>query len=175
MLNYNISICTFILLYINSKFKNVFELAKKEGFISVAHAGEEGPVEYIWDAIHNLKISRIDHGNQAINDDSLVDYLILNKIPLTICPLSNLKLQVVKEFHKHPLKIMLDKGVCVTINSDDPAYFGGYVNENFMAVAENLDLTKNEIYQLAKNSFEASFISRTEKDHFIEMLEEFKP
>lgn len=155
-------------------FERVFAEARKEGFLTVAHAGEEGPAAYVRDAVDLLKISRIDHGNNSLHDEILVQDLVSKKIPLTVCPLSNLKLKVVTDMRNHPLKKMLDAGLFVTINSDDPAYFGGYVNENFIAVAENLSLTKKEIYLLAKNSFEASFISQAEKQHFLEELGKFE-
>ncbi len=157
-----------------SKFRNVFAEALKEGLLTVAHAGEEGPAAYVREAVDLLKISRIDHGNNSLNDEDLVQELIEKRIPLTVCPLSNLKLKVVTDMRNHPLKKMLDAGLFVNINSDDPAYFGGYVNENFMAVAENLNLTKEDIYQLAKNSFEAGFISPAEKQHFLEKLVKFE-
>ena len=157
-----------------AKFERVFAEARKEGFLTVAHAGEEGPAAYVRDAVDLLKISRIDHGNNSLHDEILVQDLVSKKIPLTVCPLSNLKLKVVTDMRNHPLKKMLDAGLFVTINSDDPAYFGGYVNENFIAVAENLSLTKKEIYLLAKNSFEASFISQAEKQHFLEELGKFE-
>ena len=158
-----------------SKFEKVFAEARKEGFLTVAHAGEEGPAAYVREAVDLLQISRIDHGNNSLHDEFLVQELVEKKISLTVCPLSNLKLKVVSDMRNHPLKKMLDAGLFVTINSDDPAYFGGYVNENFLAVAANLSLTKKEIYLLAKNSFEASFISHTEKQAFIEKLEKFEP
>ena len=157
-----------------SKFRNVFAEAMKEGLLTVAHAGEEGPAEYVREAVDLLKISRIDHGNNSLHDGNLVQELVDKRIPLTVCPLSNHKLKVVTDLRNHPLKKMMETGLFVTINSDDPAYFGGYVNENFLAVAENLSLTKKDIYQLAKNSFEASFISQAEKHIFIEKLEKFK-
>ena len=157
-----------------AKFERVFAEARKEGFLTVAHAGEEGPAAYVRDAVDLLKISRIDHGNNSLHDEILVQELVSKRIPLTVCPLSNLKLKVVTEMCNHPLRKMLDAGLFVTINSDDPAYFGGYVNENFLAVAENLSLTKKDIYQLAKNSFEASFISQAEKQHFLEELGKFE-
>ena len=157
-----------------AKFERVFAEARKEGFLTVAHAGEEGPAAYVRDAVDFLKISRIDHGNNSLHDEILVQELVSKRIPLTVCPLSNLKLKVVTDMRNHPLKKMLDAGLFVTINSDDPAYFGGYVNENFIAVAVNLNLTKKEIYLLAKNSFEASFISQAEKQHFLEELGKFE-
>lgn len=156
-----------------SKFKEVFDTARAKGFLTVAHAGEEGPAEYIWEAINLLKVSRIDHGNHSLDDETLVEHLSRTKIPLTICPLSNLKLKVVKNLKEHPLKKMMQKGLLVTLNSDDPAYFGGYVNENYLALAESLDLTREEIYQLAQNSFSASFLDENEKEIMIKKIEEF--
>jgi adenosine deaminase len=157
-----------------SKFKNVFEEAKKEGFLTVAHAGEEGPAEYVWEVLNLLDVSRIDHGNNSLTDEKLVTELVTRKIPLTVCPLSNLKLKVVTQMKDHPIKKMLEKGLIATVNSDDPAYFGGYVNENFLAVAQSLQLTKKDIYQLAKNSFDASFISSAEKQNFLYKLRKFE-
>jgi adenosine deaminase len=156
-----------------SKFKRVFEKAKSEGFLTVAHAGEEGPAEYVWDAINNLSISRIDHGNNSLNDDKLVEELAKRKIALTVCPLSNLSLQVVKDLKKHPLKMMLDKGLKATVNSDDPAYFGGYINENFSAIAGALNLTKKDIHKLVLNSFDASFLDKQEKDEKLKLVDDF--
>ena len=156
-----------------SKFKRVFEQALKEGFKTVAHAGEEGPAEYVWEAIDLLKVSRIDHGNNSLHDENLVDELVNRKIPLTVCPLSNLKLKVVAHMKNHPLKTMLEKGLFVTVNSDDPSYFGGYVNENFQAVSTALNLNKEEIFLLAKNSFNASFLDKNTKTEMIERVERF--
>lgn len=154
-----------------SKFKAVFEAARKEGFLTVAHAGEEGPPEYILQALDLLKVSRIDHGVRCMENEQLVERLIIEKTPLTVCPLSNIKLRVFETMAEHPLKKMLYAGLHVTVNSDDPAYFGGYVNENFIAAYEALDLTKQDIYQLAKNSFQASFLSTQEKDQYISELD----
>jgi adenosine deaminase len=156
-----------------SKFKRVFEQALKEGFKTVAHAGEEGPAEYVWEAIDLLKVSRIDHGNNSLHDENLFDELVTRKIPLTVCPLSNLKLKVVAQMKNHPLKTMLEKGLFVTVNSDDPAYFGGYINDNFLAVSTALNLNKEEIFLLAKNSFNASFLDEETKRKMIERVEEF--
>ena len=153
-------------------FGNLFESAIEMGFLTVAHAGEEGPPEYIWGALDLLKVSRIDHGNSALQDPDLVDVLGIYEIPLTSCPLSNLKLAVIQKMSDHPLKEMLDRGIKVTVNSDDPAYFGGYLNDNFIAVADALQLSKDEIVQLVKNSFEASFISDGEKRNFLKRVEE---
>lgn len=156
-----------------SKFQKVFDAVREEGFLTVAHAGEEGPSEYVWEAIDLLKVSRIDHGNRSLDDDALVEYLKEKKIPLTVCPLSNLKLKVVKDLKKHPLKEMLNRGLMVTLNSDDPAYFGGYVGENYMALAESLDLTRDEIYTLVQNSFSASFLDDNEKKMMNSKVAEF--
>jgi adenine deaminase len=153
-------------------FGNLFESALEMGFLTVVHAGEEGPPEYIWGALDLLKASRIDHGNSALQDPDLVDVLGIYEIPLTSCPLSNLKLKVIRDMSEHPLKEMLERGIKVTVNSDDPAYFGGYLNDNFIAVADALQLSKDEIVQLVKNSFEASFISDGEKRSFLKRLEE---
>ncbi|MDR3611190.1 MAG: adenosine deaminase [Ignavibacteriaceae bacterium] len=146
-----------------SKFKDVFDRARAAGFITVAHAGEEGPAEYVRQALDLLKVSRIDHGNKSLDDDKLVDDLVRLKMPLTICPLSNHKLRVVADLKNHPLKKMMDRGLAVTINSDDPAYFGGYMNENYNAIANALDLSKEDIYTITKNSINASFISDSDK------------
>ena len=156
-----------------SKFKEVFESTRDKGFLTVAHAGEEGSAEYVWEAINLLKVSRIDHGNHSMDDEALVKYLSNTQIPLTVCPLSNLKLKVVKSLEDHPLKKMMENGLLVTLNSDDPAYFGGYVNENYLALAESLALTVEEIFQLAKNSFSASFLNEKEKEIMMKKVEEF--
>ncbi len=141
-----------------SKFVNVFEQAKKLGLKAVAHAGEEGPPEYVEQALDLLKIDRLDHGNRSLEKTSLVTRLAKEQIALTVCPLSNLKLCVVDDLGQHPLRIMLKHGLLATINSDDPSYFGGYMNENYLAVARALELTKNELVLCAKNSFTASFL-----------------
>ena len=155
------------------KFERVYKKAKELGFKLVAHAGEEGPVDYIWSSLNILKVDRIDHGNTSINDKKLVNYLVENKIALTICPLSNLELKVSTDLTKHPIKKMLDLGMVATVNSDDPAYFGGYVNENFMKITENLNLTINEIRILAKNSFTASFLDENKKNIWINKVEKY--
>lgn len=156
-----------------SKFQKVFDRARRAGFFTVAHAGEEGPAEYVWEALNLLKVSRIDHGNHSLDDEKLVGELVKRKIPMTVCPLSNLKLRVVKNLKNHPLKKMMNKGLLVTVNSDDPAYFGGYVNENYLAIAKALNLSKKDIYTLAKNSFIASFLSKDEKKKIFKKLDEF--
>lgn len=156
-----------------ARFERVFAKAREEGFLTVAHAGEEGPSEYVWEALNLLHVSRIDHGNRSLEDFGLVDELVKRKMPLTVCPLSNLKLKVVKDMNQHPLAKMLEKGMVVTVNSDDPAYFGGYMNENYLAVATALNLTKEQIVQLAKNSFTASFLNKKEKHRMIEKIERY--
>ncbi len=153
------------------KFREVFEKAIKEGFLPVAHAGEEGDASYIKGALDTLKVLRIDHGVRCMEDDELVENLRKNRIPLTVCPLSNIKLKVFESMKEHNIKKLLDKGLCVTINSDDPAYFGGYLEENFYAVYEAFSLTKEDIYKFAKNSFLASFISEENKKYFIKKLD----
>ena len=146
-----------------SKFERVFAKAREEGFLIVAHAGEEGPAEYVWEALDLLKVNRIDHGVRSEEDPKLMQRLIREKMPLTVCPLSNLKLCVIDDMADHNIRRLLQQGVHVTVNSDDPSYFGGYMNDNFIAIAESLDLTADELKTLAINSFEASFISDEEK------------
>ena len=155
-----------------SKFVNVFKRAHDEGFLTVAHAGEEGPADYVWEAINLLNVERIDHGVQSINDEKLVAELVKKQMPLTVCPLSNLKLKVVSDLKDLPLKRMMDKNMMVTINSDDPSYFGGYINQNYLEVAEALSLTKDDILLLAKNSFKASFLSDSEKKLYLDKVDE---
>ena len=138
-----------------SKFERVFAKARAEGFLAVAHAGEEGPPEYIWEALDLLKVSRIDHGVRAAEDPKLIERLIDEQIPLTVCPLSNTKLCVFDDMSQHNILKMLEQGVKVTVNSDDPAYFGGYVTENFMALHESLDMTEDQARRLAQNSLDA--------------------
>lgn len=157
-----------------SKFQKVFEASIKEGYVPVAHAGEEGPAEYIWEALDLLKISRIDHGNNCLTDEVLVKRLVDEKIALTVCPLSNLELKVVDDLKDHPLKKMLNLGLKATVNSDDPAYFGGYMNANFLQTAEALDLTQEEIKTLVKNSFEYSLLSDDEKQKYLIQVENFE-
>ena len=154
-----------------SKFKNVYEASIKEGYIPVAHAGEEGTADYVWEALDILKIKRIDHGNNSLQDNSLIERILKNNIALTVCPLSNTALKVVTDLKKHPLKKMLDLGLKATINSDDPAYFGGNVNQNYFEIQAALNLTKHEIYQLAKNSFEYSFLNDDLKKQYLSELE----
>ena len=151
-----------------SKFERVFAKAREAGFLIVAHAGEEGPPEYIWEALDLLKVNRIDHGVRSEEDEQLMARLIAEKMPLTVCPLSNLKLCVVNDMGEHNIRRLLQKGVHVTVNSDDPSYFGGYMNDNFIAIQNALDLSNDELKQLAINSFEASFISEEEKQKWID-------
>ena len=155
------------------KFSRVFDEARKQGFLTVAHAGEEGPPEYIWQALDRLKVSRIDHGVRCIEDPDLTARLAAARIPLTVCPLSNVKLRVFESIEKHNLKQLLDRGLCVTINSDDPAYFGGYLTENYLAVQKALSLDRNDIYCLARNSFQAAFLRPDEKQIFLDELDNY--
>lgn len=138
-----------------SKFQRVFERARADGFIAVAHAGEEGPPSYIWEALDLLKVSRIDHGVRAFEDEKLMQRLIDEQIPLTVCPLSNTKLCVFDDMSQHTILDMLERGVKVTVNSDDPAYFGGYVGENFQALHDSLGMTREQAQRLAQNSLDA--------------------
>ncbi len=147
-----------------ANFERVFAQAQKEGFKIVAHAGEEGPPSYIYEALDTLKVDRIDHGNRSLEDNELTSRLIKEAMPLTVCPLSNLKLCVVKDMKDHPLKKMLDLGLKATINSDDPSYFGGYMNDNFNAVAKALNLSKEDLLQITENSIEASFLDNEAKE-----------
>ncbi|WP_441367622.1 adenosine deaminase [Acinetobacter lwoffii] len=153
-----------------SKFERVFAKAREAGFLVVAHAGEEGPAAYVWEALDLLKVNRIDHGVRSEEDPELMQRLIAEKMPLTVCPLSNLKLCVVDDMQQHNIRRLLQQGVHVTVNSDDPSYFGGYMNDNFIAIAEALDLSNEELKQLAINSFEASFITDTEKEQWINQI-----
>ncbi|MBS0470596.1 MAG: adenosine deaminase [Proteobacteria bacterium] len=156
-----------------SKFRNVFEAARERGLLLVAHAGEEGPPEYIHEALDILGIDRLDHGNRALEDAALVRRLAHEKMTLTVCPLSNLKLCVVTDLKQHPLKRMLDLGLRATVNSDDPAYFGGYLNDNYNAVAEALDLSHDDLVTLAKNSFLGSFLSEADKAKHIAAIDAY--
>jgi len=145
------------------KFERVFARCRELGLRLVAHAGEEGPPDYMWQAIDLLKVQRIDHGVACLQDPLLVAELAHTRLPLTVCPLSNLKLCVVRDLREHPLKTMLDAGLCVTVNSDDPAYFGGYMNANFEQTVAALGLSEAEVVTLARNSVEASFVSDTQR------------
>jgi len=156
-----------------SKFQRVFDEARKEGFTAVAHAGEEGPADYIHEALDLLHIKRIDHGNSILDDSALTARVAKSGMALTVCPLSNLRLKVVEDLKDHPLRKMLEAGLCATINSDDPSYFGGYMTENFLAVQESLDLSLDEIKQLGRNSFSGSFLSPSEKQTALQRFEDF--
>ena len=154
------------------KFAKVFARCRELGFHLVAHAGEEGPPAYIWSALDVLKVERIDHGVQAIKDAALMQRLAHAKIPLTVCPLSNLKLRVFPDLAQHNIGKMLEAGIVATVNSDDPAYFGGYINENFTQTFAALGLTAQHAYTLAHNSFEASFMDATVKRKYTDRLNE---
>lgn len=154
-----------------SRFKDVFAASVKEGYVPVAHAGEEGPSEYIWEAIEVLKVARIDHGNRCLEDDKLVNEIVKRDLALTVCPLSNLELRNTDVMANHPLKKLLDKGIKATVNSDDPAYFGGYINANFIAIQEALDLSKEEIITLVQNSFKHSFATDEQKKSYLEQVD----
>jgi adenosine deaminase len=153
-----------------SKFERVFKKAKDLGFKIVAHAGEEGPAAYIWEAIKLLDVDRIDHGVRCQEDESLVAYLKEKQIPLTVCPLSNLKLCVIDDMKQHNILALLDAGLLVTVNSDDPTYFGGFLNANFEALANSLDVNEETIKSLAINSFKASFLSDGDKAKYIQQV-----
>ena len=154
-----------------SKFQRVFEASVAEGYIPLAHAGEEGDADYVWEAIDLLNIRRIDHGNNSLQDPELVKEIVKRDLALTVCPLSNTALQVVKDLKDHPLRTMMDLGLKVTVNSDDPAYFGGQVNKNFIEVQKALNLSKEDIYTLAKNSFTYSLLTEEQKTKYLNELE----
>ncbi len=150
-----------------SKFARVFERARAAGLLTVAHAGEEGPPAYIREALELLKVSRIDHGVRCTEDPALVAELAASRMPLTVCPLSNVRLKVYNDMRQHNIRQLLQQGLCVTVNSDDPAYFGGYVLDNYVAIAEAHDLSKAQLAQLARNSFEASFLDAASKQKWL--------
>ncbi len=153
-----------------NKYEKLFKKAIEYGFITVAHAGEEGPPEYIWEALNLLNVKRIDHGVQCLKDEKLVEKLFESQIPLTVCPLSNIKLRVFNKLEEHNLKIMLDKKLMVMVNSDDPAYFGGYLNQNLIETQLSLNLSKDEIKTLLVNSFKSSFLSEERKKEWISKI-----
>ena len=155
------------------KFKGVYDRARQIGLLAVAHAGEEGPPQYVWEALDVLKVRRIDHGVRSSEDERLVSRLVEEQIPLTVCPLSNVKLRVFPDLKSHNLKRMLDRGLLVTVNSDDPAYFDGYVADNFQASAAALDLSREQLVMLARNSFVASFLSDESKRAHLQELDRF--
>jgi adenine deaminase len=146
-----------------SKFKQVFARAREAGYFLTAHAGEEGPASYVWEALDVLGVGRVDHGNRSLDDEILVGRLAREKLALTVCPLSNLRLRVIDELVHHPLRRMMDKGLIVTLNSDDPAYFGGYVNDNYRAVLDALSLGRDEIAAIVRNGVQASLLAPLEK------------
>lgn len=155
------------------KFSRVFAKARDLGLLTVAHAGEEGPAQFISTVIDDLKVSRVDHGVNALQDEVLMQQLIETQMPLTVCPLSNTKLRVFADMSEHTIITMLHRGVCVTVNSDDPAYFGGYMTENFVALSDSLNLTKVDAKKLVENSINASFISQQAKDKLLLTLESY--
>jgi adenine deaminase len=146
-----------------SKFKRVFRRARDAGFHLFAHAGEEGPPDYVWQAIDILGVERVDHGNRSMEDRALVQRLARDRTPLTLCPLSNVKLRVIDDLTRHPLRDMMASGLVVTLNSDDPAYFGGYVNDNYRALGSALSLRRDEVIEVARNSFLAAIMSATDR------------
>src|SRR6516225_311726 len=154
-----------------SKFKNVFRRAHDAGFFLTAHAGEEGPAGYVWEALDVLGVGRVDHGNRALDDDALVARLARERMALTVCPLSNLRLRVVSDLKAHPLRRMLDKDLVVTLNSDDPAYFGGYVNDNYRAVSEALTLGRNEIAAIVGNGFRVALMTDADRQKALAEIE----
>ncbi|MGB5706917.1 MAG: adenosine deaminase, partial [Arenicellales bacterium] len=155
------------------KFEQVYAEARNQGYLCVAHAGEEGPPEYIYGALDSLHVDRIDHGNSCLQDPALIQRLVQERIPLTVCPLSNTRLCVVDRMQDHPLKKMLDAGLQVTVNSDDPAYFGGYMNENFHAVADALELNVQQLSTLASNAIEAAFVGSDRKQSLHKELHDY--
>ena len=156
-----------------SEFASVFERARAHGLKAVCHAGEEGPPEYVWQALDLLKVSRVDHGVRSMEDPVLVERLRRDRVPLTVCPLSNVRLRVVSSLQAHPLKAMLNAGLVATCNSDDPAYFGGYVADNFTQTRAALGLSDADVVTLARNSFEASFVSDAAKRAFLREIDVF--
>ena len=155
------------------KFTRVFAAARENGFTPVAHAGEEGPPSYVSQALDVLKIERIDHGNRALEDPALVHRIAASGMAMTVCPLSNLRLKVIDDLARHPLRQMLDAGLCATVNSDDPSYFGGYITENFLAVQTALSLNLAEIIQLGRNAITGSFMSETEQSMSLDRFDAF--
>ena len=156
-----------------SKFERVFAKARARGLKLVAHAGEEGPPGYVHEALDVLKVDRVDHGVRSIEDPALVARLADSRIALTVCPLSNIKLRVFDDMKQHTLKQLMAQGVAVTVNSDDPAYFGGYVNANYFATVDALDLSEQEVYTILRNGFEASFVTPVERQALIDKLDAF--
>jgi len=153
-----------------NKFKKLFKKAIENDFVAVAHAGEEGPPEYMWEALNLLNVKRIDHGVQCLKDEKLVEQLLKSQIPLTVCPLSNIKLKVFNKLQDHNLKKMLDKKLMVMVNSDDPAYFGGYLNKNLIETQKALNLSQDEVKTLLINSFKSSFLNKAKKEEWISKI-----
>jgi len=153
-----------------AKFERLYREAQRQGYRATAHAGEEGPADFIWDSLKVLNVERIDHGVRCVDDTALIDHLVEQQVALTVCPLSNIKLCVFDEMSQHNILNLLDRGLMVTVNSDDPAYFGGYLNENFLALHEHLSLTSEQALRLVENSFKASFLSDDDKARFLEDL-----
>jgi len=156
-----------------AKFTEVFARARREGFLAVAHAGEEGPPAYIYDALDILKVRRVDHGVRCEEDPELLERLARERVPLTVCPLSNVQLKVFARIEDHNLKRLLERGLCVTVNSDDPAYFGGYVLENYLAVQRGLGLSQDDLTVLARNSIEASFLTDSAKQRWFAAIDDY--
>jgi adenosine deaminase len=154
-------------------FRHVFARAREAGFLTVAHAGEEGPPDYIRQALELLEVRRVDHGVRCLEDDAVVSRLVAGNVPLTVCPLSNIRLRVFDTLADHPLRRMYERGLNVTINSDDPAYFGGYVGDNFVAVAETLGLDRDALRRIARNSFDASFLTDAERAPHLAALDAY--
>jgi adenine deaminase len=156
-----------------AKFVRAFDRARAEGFHAVAHAGEEGPAGYIWEALDLLHVERVDHGVRALDDDLLVERLVRERVPLTVCPLSNVRLRVNESLAVHPLRELAARGLLVTVNSDDPAYFGGYVNDNLVAAVDALGLDADAAYALARNGLEAAFVDPAERRRLVACLDAF--
>ncbi|MFE2444107.1 adenosine deaminase [Streptomyces melanosporofaciens] len=154
-----------------SKFREVYALAREAGLKCVAHAGEEGPPAYVWEALDILGVDRVDHGVRCLEDETLVARLVAERTPLTVCPLSNVRLRVVDRLADHPLPAMLDAGLLVTVNSDDPAYFGGYVGDNYTAVRDALGLDETTLRTLARNSFEAAFLDEETRAAYLKEVD----
>ena len=155
------------------KFARLYAQAQGQGYCRIAHAGEEGPPAYVWGALDLLKVHRIDHGVRSSEDQKLMQRLAEEQVPLTVCPLSNIRLCVFPEMKQHNLLQLLDAGLCVTVNSDDPAYFGGYLNENFFALHQDLDLTQEQALRLVQNGFNGSFLPQTEVQRHIQAVDEY--
>ena len=153
------------------KFKRLFQLGKEKGYRLQTHAGEEGSADFIWDSMNIMQATRIDHGVRCTDDPKLVEFLKENQVPLTVCPLSNIKLCVFDDIKDHNIVKLLEKGLLVTVNSDDPAYFGGYLNDNYLVLSNTFDLSKDQVLQLVKNGFEASYLCQEQKRDFIQKLE----